>query len=251
MSPSSGALSLALEARQNGRRDVSKARDMRILVVEDDRKLVEVLRQGLKENGFAIDTAADGNTGLELALDTDYDAIVLDLMLPGLGGLDLLKELRSRHRAAPVLVLSARSAVEDRIRGLDLGADDYLAKPFSFQELLARLRAITRRPAAEPRTTLVAADLELDTARHEVRRAGRAIDLTAKEFALLELLLRKKGVVVTRGMILDRVWDMDYDGGSNLVEVYINYLRRKVDQDFEPKLIQTVRGSGYVLREPA
>lgn len=224
---------------------------MRILVVEDDRKLVQVLRQGLKENGFAVDTAADGNLGLELALDTDYDAIVLDLMLPGLSGLDLLKALRARHRVAPVLILSARSAVEDRIQGLDLGADDYLAKPFSFQELLARLRAITRRPSAEPKTTLVAADLELDVARREVRRAGRPIDLTAKEFALLELLLKKKGVVVTRGMILDRVWDLDYDGGSNLVEVYISYLRRKVDQDFDPKLIQTVRGGGYVLREPA
>ncbi|MBL8114574.1 MAG: response regulator transcription factor [Acidobacteria bacterium] len=224
---------------------------MRILVVEDDRKLVEVLRQGLKENGFAVDTAADGNQGLELALATGYDAIILDLMLPGISGADLLKELRARHGVAPVLILSARSAVEDRIRGLDLGADDYLAKPFSFQELLARLRAITRRPAVEPKNTLTAADLELDVARREVRRAGRPIELTAKEFSLLELLLRKKGVVVTRGMILDRVWDLDYDGGSNLVEVYINYLRRKVDQDFEPKLIQTVRGSGYVLREPA
>lgn len=224
---------------------------MRILVVEDDRKLVEVLRQGLKENGFAVDTAADGNQGLELALATSYDAIILDLMLPGISGIDLLKELRARHGVAPVLILSARSAVEDRIRGLDLGADDYLAKPFSFQELLARLRAITRRPAVEPKNTLAAGDLELDVARREVRRAGRPIELTAKEFSLLELLLRKKGVVVTRGMILDRVWDLDYDGGSNLVEVYINYLRRKVDQDFEPKLIQTVRGSGYVLREPA
>lgn len=224
---------------------------MRILVVEDDRKLVEVLRQGLKENGFAVDTATDGNRGLELALGTTYDAIILDLMLPGLSGVDLLREVRARHGVAPVLILSARSAVEDRIRGLDLGADDYLAKPFSFQELLARLRAITRRPAVEPKNTLAAADLELDVARREVRRAGRPIELTAKEFALLELLLRKKGVVVTRGMILDRVWDLDYDGGSNLVEVYINYLRRKVDQDFEPKLIQTVRGSGYVLREPA
>ncbi len=224
---------------------------MRILVVEDDQKLVHVLRQGLKENGFAVDTATDGKLGLELALETDYDAIVLDLMLPGLGGLDLLKALRSRHRVAPVLILSARSAVEDRIRGLDLGADDYLAKPFSFQELLARLRAITRRPSAEPKTTLAAADLELDIARREVRRGGRRIDLTAKEFSLLELLLRKKGVVVTRGMILDRVWDLDYDGGSNIVEVYISYLRRKVDQDFEPKLIQTVRGGGYVLREPS
>ena len=244
-------LSPEVEAGQNSRHDATQARDVRILVVEDDRKLVDVLRQGLKENGFAVDTAGDGNRGLELALETDYDAILLDLMLPGLDGLDLLKKLRSSHRVAPVLILSARSTVEDRIRGLDVGADDYLAKPFSFQELLARLRAIMRRPSVEPRTVLAAADLELDTSRREVRRAGRSIDLTAKEFALLELLLLKKGVVVTRGMILDRIWNMDYDGGSNLVEVYINYLRRKVDQDFEPKLIQTVRGSGYVLREPA
>lgn len=224
---------------------------MRLLVVEDDRKLLELLRQGLRENGFAVDTARDEERGLELALATDYDAIVLDLMLPGRGGLELLRELRAAHRAAPVLILSARASVEDRIRGLDLGADDYLAKPFSFQELMARLRAITRRPPVEPRTILAAADLKLDPAAREVRRAGRKIDLTAKEFSLLELLLRKKGAVVTRGMILDRVWDLDYDGGSNLVEVYINYLRRKVDQDFEPKLIQTVRGSGYILREPA
>lgn len=224
---------------------------MRLLVVEDDRKLANLLRQGLKESGFAVDTAEDGVKGLSLALDTEYDAIVLDLMLPGRSGLDILKKLRARHRATPVLVLSARSSVEDRIRGLDLGADDYLAKPFSLKELLARLRAITRRPAVEPKTVLSAADLELDTVSHEVRRAGCRIDLTAKEFALLELLLRKKGAVVTRSMILDRIWDLEYDGGSNMVEVYINYLRRKIDQDFEPKLIQTVRGSGYVLREPA
>jgi two-component system, OmpR family, copper resistance phosphate regulon response regulator CusR len=236
---------------QNSLRDGSGAGDLRILVIEDDRKLVEVLRQGLKEKGFAVDAAADGDEGLDLALATEYDAIVLDLMLPKRSGLDLLKELRARHRASPVLILTARSAVEDRIRGLDLGADDYLAKPFSFQELLARLRAITRRPAVEPKTVLSAADLELDTVHHEVRRAGQRIDLSAKEFALLELLLRKKEAVVTRSMILDRVWDLDYDGGSNLVEVYINYLRKKVDQHFEPKLIHTIRGSGYVLREPA
>jgi heavy metal response regulator len=239
------------EARQNSLDDGPGAGDLRILVVEDDRKLVEVLRQGLKEKGFAVDAAADGDEGLDLALGTEYDAIVLDLMLPKRSGLDVLKELRARHRVSPVLILTARSAVEDRIRGLDLGADDYLAKPFSFQELLARLRAITRRPAVEPRTVLSAADLELDTVHHEVRRAGQRIDLSAKEFALLELLLRKKGAVVTRSMILDRVWDLDYDGGSNLVEVYINYLRKKVDQHFEPKLIHTIRGSGYVLRERA
>lgn len=222
---------------------------MRVLVVEDDSKLAAVLRQGLKEQGFAADVARDGGRGLEMALATDYDAILLDVMLPDGNGFDLLRQLRSRGRSAPVLVLTARSAVDDRIRGLDLGADDYLAKPFDFKELLARLRAITRRLPVEPRTALKAADLELDPSSRQVQRGGKRIELTAKEFALLEYLMRKKGVVVTRGMILDHVWDMDYDGGSNLVEVYVNYLRRKVDHDFEPKLIQTVRGAGYVLRE--
>jgi two-component system, OmpR family, copper resistance phosphate regulon response regulator CusR len=223
---------------------------MRVLVVEDDPKLLESIRQGLKEQGFAVDGAPDGRQGLELALGSDYDALILDVMLPARSGLDLLREMRSRHRATPVLILSARSSVEDRVRGLDLGADDYLPKPFSFEELLARLRAITRRPAAEPATTLTVADLELDTVHREVRRGGRRIDLTTKEFALLEYLMIRKGVVLTRAMILDHVWDLEYDGGSNLVEVYINYLRRKIDLGSDVKLIQTVRGSGYVLREP-
>ncbi|MHB1046979.1 MAG: response regulator [Thermoanaerobaculia bacterium] len=223
---------------------------MKVLVVEDDPKLLASVRQGLKEQGFAVDGAPDGLLGLELALGGDYDALVLDVMLPGKSGLEILRELRVRHRATPVLILSARSAVEDRVRGLDLGADDYLPKPFSFQELLARLRAISRRPAAEPATTLVAGDLELDTLHRTVRRGKRPIELTAKEFGLLEYLMKRKGVVLTRAMILDHVWDLDYDGGSNLVEVYINYLRRKVDQGDDVKLIQTVRGSGYVLKEP-
>ena len=218
--------------------------------MEDDSKLGAVLRQGLKEHGFAVDDAADGASGLELALATEYDAIILDVLLPRQSGFDVLRGLRKRGRAVPVLMLTARSSVEDRVRGLDLGADDYLAKPFDFQELLARIRAITRRPPVPPLTVLKIADLELDTARREVRRAGRRIDLTAKEFALLAYLMRKKDMVATRSMILDHVWDMEYDGGSNLVEVYINYLRRKIDQDFEPKLIQTVRGAGYVLRVP-
>lgn len=224
---------------------------MRILFVEDDPKLLEVVRRWLKENGFAVDVAEDGTEGLELALATEYDATILDVMLPGRSGLEIVKELRARHRSTPILMLSARSAVEDRVKGLNLGADDYLPKPFSFQELLARLRAITRRPPVEPATVLSVADLEMDVARREVRRGGRRIELTAKEFSLLELLLRKKGFVVTRGMILDRVWDLEYDGGSNLVEVYINYLRRKIDQGMDLKLIHTVRGAGYVLREPA
>lgn len=224
---------------------------MRVLVVEDDAKLLESIRKGLKESGFGADGAADGREGLRRILEDDYDAVILDLMLPGLSGLDVLRELRSRHRATPVLVLSARSAVEDRVQGLDLGADDYLAKPFSFRELLARLRAITRRPAVEPATVLSAGDLTVDTVRHEARRAGQPLDLTAKEFSLLEYFTRRKGVVLTRAMILDHVWDLDYDGGSNLVEVYVNYLRKKVDAGHDVKLIQTVRGAGYVLREPA
>lgn len=224
---------------------------MRILIVEDDPKLLASIRKGLKDFGFAVDGAEDGREGLDMALGGEYDAIVLDVMLPGRNGLEILRELRARHRAVPVLILSARSSVEDRIRGLDLGADDYLPKPFSFDELLARLRAITRRPASEPATKLAAADLELDTVRREAQRAGKPIDLTSKEYSLLEYLLRRKGVVLTRGMILDHVWDLEYDGGSNLVEVYINYLRKKVDMGFEVKLIQTVRGSGYVLREPS
>jgi DNA-binding response OmpR family regulator len=217
---------------------------MRVLVIEDDVKLLESVRKGLKESGFGADGASDGREGLARALEGEYDAIVLDLMLPGLPGLEVLKALREARRATPVLVLSARSSVEDRVRGLDAGADDYLAKPFSFQELMARLRAITRRPAVEPSTVLVAADLEVDTVRREATRAGRRLELTAKEFSLLEYLTRRKGVVLTRTMILDHVWDLDYDGGSNLVEVYVNYLRRKVDAGHDVKLIQTVRGSG-------
>ena len=223
---------------------------MRLLVIEDDAKLAAVMRQGLREHGFVVDVAADGSIGLEMGLAGMYDAIVLDLLLPRLNGLDVLKELRARKIPAPVLMLSARGALEDRVRGLDLGADDYLPKPFDFSELLARLRAITRRPATGPRTVLVLADLELDPAARDVRRSGRRIELTAREFALLEYLLRRKGVVVTRDMILQNVWDTDYEGGSNLIEVYINYLRRKIDHDATTKLIHTVRGVGYVLREP-
>jgi DNA-binding response OmpR family regulator len=222
---------------------------MRVLFVEDDSRLAAVVRQGLKEQGFGVDVSGDATGGLGLALSNNYDAILLDIMLPGKSGFTMLRELRRRGSAVPVMIVTARSSVEDRVQGLDLGADDYLLKPFDFQELLARLRAITRRPAASPRTVLTAADLELDTSRHEVKRSGRRIELSAKEFALLEYLLRSKGTVVTRGMILDHVWDLDYHGTSNLVEVYINYLRRKIDQDFEPKLIHTVRGVGYVVRE--
>lgn len=222
---------------------------MRLLVVEDDQRLAAVLRQGLKEQGYGVDLAADAREGFDMAMAYPYDAMLLDVMLPGRSGFDILRDLRARGSRSPILVLSARSALGDRIRGLDLGADDYLSKPFEFQELLARLRAIMRRPLVEPRTTLKAGDLEMDVARREVSRGGVRLDLTTKEFALLEYFLRKKGLLLTRAMILDHVWDADYDGGSNLVEVYVNYLRRKTEQNDAPRLIQTVRGSGYVLTE--
>ena len=222
---------------------------MRILIIEDDPKLTAMLSRGLREHGFVVSHASDGREGLASLLKEDYDAVVLDILLPGLNGFEILRESRQGGRNVPVLVLTSRTAVEDRVRGLDLGADDYLAKPFAFAELLARLRAITRRPSTAPRSVLSVADLELDTVRHEVRRSGERVELSPREFALLEYLLRRKDIVVTRDMILQNVWDTDYDGGSNIVEVYINYLRRKLDHGHSPKLIHTVRGAGYVLRE--
>jgi DNA-binding response OmpR family regulator len=222
---------------------------MRVLVVEDDARLRAILTQALSEQGIAVESAQDGPRGLEMALSRPVDAIVLDVMLPGMDGFAVLAGLRRARVTAPVLMLTARAAVEDRVRGLDLGADDYLPKPFDVQELLARLRALMRRPGGERSVVLRVADLEVDPAAHAVRRAGRPIDLTAKEFALLEYLARNKGIVVTKGMLLDRVWGLDHDGGSNLVAVYVNYLRRKIDDGFEPKLLHTIRGAGYVMRE--
>jgi two-component system copper resistance phosphate regulon response regulator CusR len=224
---------------------------MKILIVEDEIKLSNILLLGLKEEGMAVDVKRDGMSGLQAAQEEAYDAIILDVMLPKMDGFQVLKALRDSGHKAPVIMLTARNAVEDRIRGLDLGADDYLPKPFVFRELLARLRAITRRPQVKPQVVLEAADLQLNVQNHEVRRAGQLIELSAREFSLLECLLRQKGTVVTRDMILDQVWDVgyDYEGSPNLVEVYINYLRRKVDQPFAQKLIHTIRGAGYILRE--
>ena len=222
---------------------------MRILVIEDEKKLADVLKQGMEEKGYAVDVAHDGSTALELVLRTEYDCAVLDLMLPGRDGVEVCREMRRRGRQTPILVLTARSATDDKVRLLDLGADDYLTKPFAFEELLARLRALLRRGPVEPRPVLRVADLELDLAARKVRRAGREIVLTSREFAVLEYLMRQAGNVVTRSMIADHVWNLSYSGGSNVVEVYINYLRRKLDQNFEPKLIHTLRGAGYSLRE--
>lgn len=224
---------------------------MKVLIVEDENKLARLLLQGLKENGYLGEWACDGSLGLDLAMGGGFDAVVLDVMLPGMDGFEVLKRLREGGNPVPVLILTARTCVDDRVRGLDLGADDYLPKPFEFKELLARLRAVTRRPSVEPRNVLRVADLELDLGTREVRRGGEAIELTARELNLLEYLMRQKGLVLTRAMILDRVWNSEYayDGGSNLVEVYINFLRKKIDQGRPLKLIQTVRGIGYVLQD--
>jgi heavy metal response regulator len=219
---------------------------VRLLVVEDEARVRSFLRRGFSEAGVAVDVACDGDEALALALSTDYDAIVLDLMLPTKDGLEVLRELRMRGCRAPVLILTARDAVEDRVRGLDCGADDYLVKPFAFAELLARVRALLRRGVSQDHVLCVA-DLRIDVAARSVERAGRPLELTAKEFALLEYLTRHAGEVVTRTMIAEHVWNLDFDTFSNVIDVYIRYLRRKIDDPFEKKLIHTRRGVGYVL----
>ncbi|MBL0311281.1 MAG: response regulator transcription factor [Holophagaceae bacterium] len=226
---------------------------MRILIIEDEAKLAQVLHKGLKENGYIADWAEDGELGLHMAREGNYAAIILDVMLPKMDGFEVLRELRKAGSTVPIMMLTARSGVDDRVLGLDLGADDYLPKPFDFKELLARLRAVTRRPAVELRNVLKVADLELDLRTREVRRGGEIISLTAKELVLLEYLMSRKGLALTRAMILENVWATEdaYDGGSNLVEVYINFLRKKIDQGHPVKLIQTLRGVGYSMHEPA
>lgn len=223
---------------------------MKILIVEDEPKTGDYLRQGLAEAGFVVDLARDGLDGLHLALNGDYELIVLDVMLPSLDGWGVLQTMRRSGRDMPVLFLTARDQVEDRVRGLELGADDYLVKPFAFSELLARVRTLLRRGKAKEPETLKAADLELDLLRRRVVRAGVKVDLTAKEFALLELLLRRQGEVLPRSLIASQVWDMNFDSDTNVIEVAVRRLRAKVDDAFEPKLIRTVRGMGYVLEVP-
>jgi len=223
---------------------------MRILVVEDEKKVASFIRRGLEAEHYMVDVAHDGIAGLDRALATDYDLVVLDVMLPGRSGLDVVRELRSRGRAVPILLLTARAEVSDKVAGLDVGADDYLTKPFEFAELLARVRALLRRgaPAAPP--TLSVADLTLDPATRTVTRAGRSIDLSPREFALLEFFMRNRGRVLSRALIAQHVWGIDFDTFTNVIDVYVNYLRRKIDAGCEPKLLQTVRGVGYVLKEP-
>jgi two-component system copper resistance phosphate regulon response regulator CusR len=224
---------------------------MKILIVEDERKTGDYLKQGLSEAGFVADLARDGLDGLHLALTGDYDLVVLDVMLPKLDGWQVLREIRHQGKHLPVLFLTARDQVEDRVKGLEFGADDYLVKPFAFSELLARVRALLRRGRTSEPELLQVADLELDLLRRRVTRAGKRIDLTAKEFALLELLLRRQGEVLPRSLIASQVWDMNFDSDTNVIEVAVRRLRAKIDDDFEPKLIRTVRGMGYVLEIPA
>ena len=223
---------------------------MRILIVEDDQKIADLIAKGLREAGFAVDHTADGDEGMYFGLDNPYDAAVLDIMLPSRDGLSILERWRAEKVNTPVLILSAKRTVDDRVRGLQAGGDDYLTKPFAFTELLARVQALIRRSSdtGEP-TSLSYADLTLDLLSREVTRAGERVELQAREFSLLEYLLRNQGRVVSKTMILEHIWDYAFDPQTNVVDVLVCRLRNKVDRDYDPKLIHTLRGAGYVLRE--
>jgi len=224
---------------------------MRILLVEDDRKIASFVAKGLREEGFAVDHAPDGTDGLHFALTEPYDAAVIDLMLPGMDGLSLIEEMRRRGKDTPVLILSAKRSVDDRVKGLQVGGDDYLTKPFYFSELLARIRGLIRRASKSIESSrLSAGDLSLDIMTRKVIRGGVDIELQPREFALLEYLMRNGGRVVSKTMILERIWDYSFDPQTNVVDVLVCRLRNKIDRGFDPKLIHTIRGVGYVLRTP-
>lgn len=220
---------------------------MKILVIEDETKTCRFLQKGLSEAGYVVDTAADGLEGLHLALEVDFDLIILDLMLPALDGWQVLARLREADRKSLVLVLTALDAIHHRVQGFEMGADDYLIKPFAFSELLARVRSLLRRASPRTQETLRAADLEIDLTRHRATRAGQRLELTAKEFLLLSLLARRAGEVLSRTLIAEMVWDMNFDSDTNVVDVHVRRLRSKLDDPYEKKLIQTVRGVGYVI----
>lgn len=221
---------------------------MRLLVAEDEKNLNKLISKKLTAEGYSVDSCFDGVEAMDFLSMASYDGVILDVMMPRLDGFGLLRQMRQRGDLTPVLFLTARDSVEDKVEGLDLGASDYLVKPFSFAELMARIRVLTRKSAAASSVYTIA-DLSLDTSTRQVVRAGRSISLSAKEFALLEYLLRNKGVVLTREQIENNLWNFDYEGGTNAVDVYIRYLRKKIDEEFPQKLIHTVRGVGYVLRD--
>lgn len=221
---------------------------MRLLVVEDEKKVASFIRKGLEEEHYAVDIAEDGEMGLYMAETNDYDLIVLDLMIPKIDGWELLRRIRARQNNVPILILTARDSVEDRVRGLNGGCDDYLTKPFAFAELLARIRALLRREKLEKEPLLKVGDLTLSLVTHKVVRKGKEIELTSKEYALLEYFMRNPDRILTRAMIAEHVWDYHFDSMTNVIDVYVNYLRKKIDKDFEPKLIHTIRGVGYMMK---
>ncbi len=224
---------------------------MRILLVEDEEKVSRFIVRGLSAESFAVDTAPDGRSGLELATTYNYDLIILDLMLPGLNGTEVLRRIRRADHRVPILMLTARDAVADKVEHLEAGADDYLTKPFAFAELMARIKALLRRGSVDRPSVLRVADLEVDRLSQQVRRSSRRIELTAKEYALLEYLIANAGRVLSRTMIIDHVWDQSFDGATNIVDVYVRHLRNKVDDGHEAKLIRTVRGVGYKISDEA
>ena len=223
---------------------------MRLLVIEDEQKVANFIKQGLEEEGYAVDHAADGASGLQMALEGLHDVIVLDVMLPKLDGLSVLQQLRQEKVTTPVLLLTVRATIEDKVLGLDAGADDYLTKPFAFEEFVARVRALLRRRAETAPPILQVADLALDPARRVVSRGEKKIELTPREFTLLDYFMRNPGRVLTRTMIANRVWDYTFDSTTNVIDVYVNYLRKKIDTGHDTKLLHTVRGVGYVMRVP-
>ncbi len=222
---------------------------MKVLIVEDEKELALTLKKGLEENSFAVDVSHDGEDGLFMAENYPYDVLLLDIMLPKMDGLAILNTLRKKKIDIPVVLLTARGEVEDRIKGLNIGADDYIAKPFDFSELLARLRSVIRRSKGKPAPVIVIGDLTIDTNSREIRRGGRDIKLSAKEYNMLEYLALNKNRVIGRTELMEHIYEMDADPDSNIIDVYINYLRNKIDKDFSVQLIHTVRGAGYVLKE--